>query len=62
MFTITIKTDNAAFEGGVGEEIARILKRVAKGLEEESAFLCFSETMPLYDTNGNQVGHIRYVE
>jgi hypothetical protein len=53
MFTLTIKTDNAAFsdeEGGPGYEIARLLRKAADQVEQ-------GETgRPIFDINGNRVG------
>ena len=52
MFTLTIKTDNAAFDGDLKtEELARILRVVADKLEGEArtAGRCM-------DINGNGVG------
>lgn len=58
MFTLTIKTGNAAFAGENGEsddyarnrEIARILRQAAKWLEDGA------EKNTLRDSNGNTVG------
>jgi len=51
MYTLSIKTDNAAFEDDPGYEIARILRQVADRVEcgEEGDII-------LRDVNGNRVG------
>lgn len=51
MYTVTIKTDNAAFEDDMGYEIARILRQLADRVErgEEGDII-------LRDVNGNRVG------
>lgn len=54
MFTLTINTDNAAFEDkAVGFEVARILHALANDLED-----CGPDhvTKMLRDINGNTVG------
>lgn len=52
MFTLTIKTDNAAFdEGDKGLEVARILRELANRLETQS-----QTSGTLRDANGNTVG------
>lgn len=54
MYTIKIKTDNAAFgEGGEGHELARILRKLASDLE---AYGASEET--IMDHNGNRVGTV----
>lgn len=51
MFRLEIKTDNAAFEGNSYHlEIARILGKVAKNLEDGKV------NSLLFDENGNRVG------
>ncbi len=58
-FTLTIKTDNAAFSNDDGEdsddakraECARILREVADLLDNGS-----QESAGVYDVNGNKVG------
>lgn len=55
---ITIDCGNAAFDfdnGGPAPEVARILKRLAARIEDESIDLPDQE-IPLYDINGNKVG------
>lgn len=53
MFTLKIKTDNAAFEDP-GIEIARILKVWAHKIEEEIDPGRYN----IHDLNGNKVGYI----
>lgn len=61
MFNLTIKTDNSAFDGQDGErdpyardrEIARILRKIAKRLEDGSGDI---ELETCLDSNGNTVG------
>jgi hypothetical protein len=50
MFTLTIKTDNAAFEGDPANEVARILLAAAAKL------LHGGTSFNLTDINGNKVG------
>jgi hypothetical protein len=51
MFTLTITTDNAAFEEDARGEVARILRALATRIDDGS------ETLGgLYDGNGNRVG------
>jgi len=52
VFKISIECDNGAFDDGPGEEIARILRDVAKKLESDLPF----KTQPVRDINGNVVG------
>jgi len=49
---ITIKTDNAAFDGAPGTELARILRALAENIEHED----YPER--LSDINGNPVGRV----
>lgn len=49
MFTLTIKTDNTAFEDP-GDECAKILRAVVGKLEDGH------RNGVLFDTNGNRVG------
>ena len=51
MFTMTIKTDNAAFDDDASMELSRILLRVAGELADVPG------KYPLRDINGNTVGH-----
>ena len=52
---INISTDNDAFKPNPGQELARILRGIAKQLEEQG---CPDHTysMPIFDINGNTVG------
>ena len=59
MFTVKIDTDNDAFQEGDEDsyhapcdEICRLLRELADRLEGGMV-----ETTPLYDSNGNCVGH-----
>ena len=54
MFTLKIKTDNAAFEDA-GPEVARILRDLARQLEGETG----EASGRLRDLNGNTVGEYR---
>lgn len=59
MFTLRIKTDNAAFEP-VGSEIARILRDVADKIEHCELANEFDRNIRLMDANGNTVGEAKY--
>ncbi len=48
--TITVKMDNAAFTDNPGDELARILRDLAKHVENGDT------GRPLMDSNGNRVG------
>lgn len=55
MFRLSIETDNAAFDGSVGDanaELARVLRVLADGLEGDT----HQTSWRLYDINGNRVG------
>ena len=53
--TITIETGNAAFEeAGTGQEVARILRKLADQIEEWPGASAFK--VGLRDVNGNRVG------
>ena len=55
MITITINTDNDAFQGGNSNyehETARILRALADRVE----YACQGEYFPIRDINGNKVG------
>jgi hypothetical protein len=55
MFQLRIDTDNAAFEDAP-EEVARILRTIAKDLERYTPYTGW-ETV--FDLNGNDVGRYR---
>ena len=62
--TITINTDNAAFDeyagNNLGLEVARILESLAydfKGRGYEYDKPCDLRRSPLFDANGHTVGH-----
>jgi len=52
MITITIETNNAAFDDDYEMEVARILKSAAV-----RSMLGRGGSLPLRDINGNTVGH-----
>lgn len=52
--TITISTENAAFENQAGEEVARILEKLASQVKSWPGVNVF--TIGLRDLNGNRVG------
>lgn len=55
-FTLTINTDNAAFEDNEGrDEIARILRKVAADVEYYSDSIRHTQ-ITIMDVNGNAVG------
>lgn len=62
MFTVCMKTDNAAFaDYGTGAELARILRKLADELEPASGRdLLELDQGALHDANGNGVGHWTY--
>jgi len=60
MITITIATDNAAFESpGGGHEVARILRLLAMTYALHDAY-DFNNEMQIRDVNGNLVGSAKY--
>jgi len=54
--TITINTDNAAFDEDPCHELARILRAYAHALESEPTVCTLGKTRLLRDINGNPVG------
>ena len=58
-YSITIDTDGAAFEDP-GPELARILRRLADGLDRGG--IEPTDAARLYDVNGNNVGRAQQVE
>jgi len=54
MFTLKIKTDNAAFDGDRGGEVARILRDVADSIKVGA------DLGVIRDINGNNVGEYKY--
>ena len=54
MYTIIIDTDNAAFEGNAGAEVARILRVLAEKVDDGL------NNVSLYDINGNKVGRAEH--
>jgi hypothetical protein len=61
MITITIETDNAAFEDNREAEVARILADYARRLADGLANLPLT-TQPLRDINGNTCGRVEVRE
>lgn len=56
-FTITINTDNAAFDDAPGQEIGRILRTIADSVEGSMSGTSIRYfTTPVRDINGNTVG------
>lgn len=55
MFTVSISTNGAAFEGNSAPEIARILSELARKIESEG--VPGDASYKLHDINGNTVGH-----
>ena len=51
--SITINTDNAAFDNDESTEVVRILRHLANTIESAGG---------LRDVNGNTVGHMDYSE
>ena len=58
---VTINTDNAAFEGTTGAELAEILRSLAAHAEQEEREGVTSWSTPLRDANGNTVGRAELV-
>jgi hypothetical protein len=59
MFTLTIKTGNAAFEDNEASEITRILREIANDIESRTRFIGRGDTTltgTCRDINGNTVG------
>lgn len=50
---ITINCDNAAFDDGPATELARILRKLIKRIEDGADYL------PIMDVNGNKVGEFQ---
>ena len=61
-FSLKIETDNAAFENDTGREIARILWKLARYIENEPLRGLDHNSGKLHDINGNTVGEWRYEE
>ena len=58
MFTITIETDNAAFEDDAKyAEVARLLRNAAARIAQGR-----DDVFPLMDVNGNRVGRAQFEE
>ena len=52
MFTLTIRTANAAFENFPGFELARLLREIADSIEETTD----DDASVIRDINGHRVG------
>lgn len=57
MFTLKIDTENAAFDDGQTDEIARILRKIADEVEHGGYYPGQSQTVR--DINGNDVGRYK---
>lgn len=55
--TITIDTDNSAFEDAPASEVARILRDLAGKLEASGGIEQVPRRVPLFDLNGNVCGY-----
>lgn len=53
MFKIEFSTDNAAFDDAPASEVARILRKIARQVEQGDPL----GGGPVHDANGNRVGH-----
>lgn len=53
--TITINTENAAFNPYPAHEVARLLREIEKRLRKDGP-----DDFPIYDTNGNKVGRVEW--
>lgn len=65
IFKLSITCDNAAFEDAPGDELARILRRLADRLESgapASQFAARFDAVSLHDVNGNKVGFVRIMD
>jgi hypothetical protein len=58
MLTLTIETENDAFQPEPAEEVARILEEVAARIRADGAI---RSPMPLRDVNGTRVGTLEEV-
>lgn len=56
-FSLEINCDNDAFAPDPGAEVARILRRAAKRIDE-----CPEDERGLQDVNGNHVGQWRFTD
>jgi len=59
-FMLTIETNNAAFEGHPGPEMARVLRTIADYTEDGSLW-AMRDAGRITDSNGNRVGEWRVV-
>lgn len=56
MFQLKFDTENEAFDGHKNQEIARILRDIAKRVEQGE---CFDHFITVFDINGNDVGRVK---
>ena len=54
--SITINTDNAAFQENMTAEVLEILRRLSLKIGRDEITISPHETSKIYDTNGNAVG------
>lgn len=59
MITITIDTENSAFDAQKGFEVARILRDLADRIQFDGNFTPEVYTHSLRDSNGNTVGGVK---
>jgi hypothetical protein len=60
-FCLEIDLGNAAFDDGCApHEVARILARLVRSMEESGVLA--HDGLPLYDNNGNRVGSVSHKE
>ena len=57
-FRLSIETDNAAFEDYPGQEVARILRKLADRVDSCGDDLESADGVGLVDYNGNTVGNV----
>jgi hypothetical protein len=58
--TVKIHTDNAAFDGALEAETARILRDAAERIEQGDLPARAGEVVALRDINGNRVGSAQW--
>ena len=61
MFSINMETDNDAFVDNTKGEVLRILLDVTRRIENDSIDPGYRDKYPLFDLNGNIVGHLRWI-
>lgn len=60
-FTVVIDLDNAAFDDTPESEVARILRKLTKDIENDGPF-ADGDVYVLRDVNGNRVGQAMFEE